>query len=657
MISRIIRIAAASLCVGLAVCAGAQTTDSINFGTTYQTIRGFGTATAWQPVLNSTQANNLFGIGQGEIGLTILRSRIDPSSTTGGANWQTELQNAQQAQSINSQVIVFATPWTPPAAWKSNNSTIGGTLNTGNYAAFANYLNAFVAYEKAGGVNLYAISVQNEPDFLPGTYESCSYSGAQMDAFVAQEGGTINTRLMMPESDSFNLNESDPTLNDSNAVGHVSIVAGHTYGVNPFYYTNAKNKGKDVWMTETTYTPAGGSNAQPTISDAISAAKLYHQSMAVAQYNAYVYWWTPLLLNGNSPNYYAYALGQYSKFVRPGYVMTGANNNPTSGVYVTSYKGNNNYVIVAVNSNSGSSSINFSMSGATLTSMIPYQTSASYQLTQQGTVSVSNNSFTYPLPGQSITTFVGTSTTCEPTTITPYISVSGTWTQESSASVPSTTTAVNLGPQPLSGGSWSWAGPNGFTSTAREIDNIPLSAGSNVYTATYTNSCGAKSTQAFTITAPGGSGSPINIDAGGAASGSWAADEDFSGGTALTYTNSVSTSLLSGTIPPQTVLQSQRYGSGSSFTYTIPGYTSGSSHTVTLYFVENYVTGSGQREFNVLINGTQVLTNYDVYAAAGGQFKAVQRSFTTNANSSGQFVVQFNPGAIQNSMVSGIAIQ
>jgi glucuronoarabinoxylan endo-1,4-beta-xylanase len=654
MYPRITRIAVTSLCLGLAVCAGAQTTDSINFNTTYQTIRGFGTSTAWQPVLNSTQANNLFGIGQGEIGLTILRSRIDPSSTTGGANWQTELQNAQQAQSINSQVIVFATPWTPPAVWKSNDSTIGGTLNTSNYANFANYLNAFVAYEKAGGVNLYAISVQNEPDFLPGTYESCSYSGAQMDAFVAQEGGTINTRLMMPESDSFNLNESDPTLNDSNAVGHVSIVGGHTYGVNPFYYTNAKNKGKDVWMTETTYTPAAGSGAQPTISDAISAAQLYHQSMAVAQYNAYVYWWTPLLLNGNSPNYYAYALGQYSKFVRPGYVMTGANNNPTSGVYVTSYKGNNNYVIVAVNANSGTSSIDFSITGATMTSMTPYQTSASYQLTQQGAVSVSNNSFTYPLPGQSITTFVGTSTTCSPTTITPYISVSGTWTQESSASVPSTSTAVDLGPQPSSGGSWSWTGPNGFTSTAREIDNIALSAGSNVYTATYTNSCGAKSTQAFTITAPGGSGSPINIDAGGAASGSWAADEDFSGGTALTYTNAVSTSLLSGTIPPQTVLQSQRYGS---FTYTIPGYTSNSSHTVTLYFVENYVTGSGQREFNVLINGTQVLTNYDVYAAAGGQFKAVQRSFTANANSSGQFVIQFSPGAIQNPMVSGIAIQ
>jgi glucuronoarabinoxylan endo-1,4-beta-xylanase len=421
--------------------ASAQTTDSINFGTTYQTIRGFGTSTAWQPVLNSTQANNLFGTGPGQVGFTILRSRIDPSSTSGGSNWATERSNAQQAQSINSQVIVFATPWTPPAAWKSNGSTIGGALNTSEYGAFANYLNAFVAYEKAGGVNLYAISVQNEPDFLPGTYESCSYSGAQMDAFIAQEGGTITTKLMMPESDSFNLDESDPTLNDANAVGHVSIVAGHTYGKAPFYYTNAKNKGKDVWMTETTYNNANGAS-QPSISDAIAAAVLYHQSMAVAQYNAYVYWWTPLLLNGNSPNLDAYALGQYSKFVRPGYVMTGANNNPTSGVYVTSYKGNNNYVIVAVNSNSGSSSIDFNISGATLTSVTPYQTSASNQLAELSAVSVSNDSFTYSLPGQSITTFVGTGTTVTPSfTLAPSASTLSV-TQGSSATDTITVTDV-----------------------------------------------------------------------------------------------------------------------------------------------------------------------------------------------------------------------
>jgi hypothetical protein len=159
--------------------------------------------------------------------------------------------------------------------------------------------------------------------------------------------------------------------------------------------------------------------------------------------------------------------------------------------------------------------------------------------------------------------------------------------------------------------------------------------------------------ESVTATFNGPAPTSLLIDAGGAASGSWAADEDFSGGTAATYTNSVDTSMLPAPTPPQTVLQSQRYGA---FTYTIPGYTAGSTHTVSLYFVENYVTGAGQREFNVVLNGTQVLTNFDVYATAGAQFRAVQQSFTTTANSSGQLVIQFATGAVQSPMVSGIAI-
>jgi len=63
---------------------------------------------------------------------------------------------------------------------------------------------------------------------------------------------------------------------------------------------------------------------------------------------------------------------------------------------------------------------------------------------------------------------------------------------------------VDIGPQPVSGGSWSWTGPNGFSSSSREIDSIPLSSGNNTFTATYTNSCGSKSTTTFTVTVSGG---------------------------------------------------------------------------------------------------------------------------------------------------------
>ena len=88
----------------------------------------------------------------------------------------------------------------------------------------------------------------------------------------------------------------------------------------------------------------------------------------------------------------------------------------------------------------------------------------------------------------------------QPTPIVPYIQVnSGSWQQISSTTV-AFGSSLNLGPQPVSGGSWSWKGPNGYTSTQRQINNIPLSFGSNVFVATYTNPSGAQSTQVFTIT-------------------------------------------------------------------------------------------------------------------------------------------------------------
>jgi len=110
---------------------------------------------------------------------------------------------------------------------------------------------------------------------------------------------------------------------------------------------------------------------------------------------------------------------------------------------------------------------------------------------------------TYTISGTSYTeTFTVTVGGCSTTNpIVPYIEVNGAWITPSSsaATVSSTTTPVSLGPWPASGGAWSWAGPNGYTATAREIDNIPLTAGTDVYTATYVTG-GCSYTQAFTIT-------------------------------------------------------------------------------------------------------------------------------------------------------------
>jgi beta-galactosidase len=141
---------------------------------------------------------------------------------------------------------------------------------------------------------------------------------------------------------------------------------------------------------------------------------------------------------------------------------------------------------------------------------------------------------------------------------------------------------------------------------------------------------------AFALTSGGGTGTPvIEINSGGAATGSWVADTDFTGGTAVTTTNTITTSGVTDPAP-QAVYQSNRYNAP---TYTIGGLTAGTSYTVRLHFAETYWTAAGEREFNVSINGTQVLTNFDIFKTAGGENIANVQQFTATANSSGQIVI------------------
>ena len=144
----------------------------------------------------------------------------------------------------------------------------------------------------------------------------------------------------------------------------------------------------------------------------------------------------------------------------------------------------------------------------------------------------------------------------------------------------------------------------------------------------------------------------IAINSGGLAVSPFAADEDFAGGTESSTATTITTTGVTNPAP-EAVYQSQRFGN---FTYTIPGYTAGSNHTVVLYFDEFYWTAAGKRVFNVSINGTQVLANFDVFAAAGGEFKAIDKTFTATANASGQIVIVFTT-VVDNAEVNGISVQ
>ncbi len=169
------------------------------------------------------------------------------------------------------------------------------------------------------------------------------------------------------------------------------------------------------------------------------------------------------------------------------------------------------------------------------------------------------------------------------------------------------------------------------------VDSAGASIASNQASAT-TNAC-----------APNGT---VLINAGGPAVSPFSADMDFAGGTTINHANTIDLSKVTNPAP-MTVYQEARVGN---FTYTIPGFNAGSVHTVRLHLAETYFSTTGSRTFNVSINGTAVLTNFDINAAAGGKNIAIVKEFTQPASSTGNYVITFT-SVINQSLVGAIEVQ
>jgi malectin (di-glucose binding ER protein)/chitobiase/beta-hexosaminidase-like protein len=144
----------------------------------------------------------------------------------------------------------------------------------------------------------------------------------------------------------------------------------------------------------------------------------------------------------------------------------------------------------------------------------------------------------------------------------------------------------------------------------------------------------------------------IQINSGGPAVGSFVADEFFSGGSAASVTATINTSGVTNPAPAA-VYQSERWGV---FTYTVPNLVVGHVYTVRLHFAELAFSSVGARVFNVAINGTAVLSNFDIIATAGAADTAVVEQFTATANSSGQITIAYTQGTANFPKSSGIEI-
>ena len=96
-------------------------------------------------------------------------------------------------------------------------------------------------------------------------------------------------------------------------------------------------------------------------------------------------------------------------------------------------------------------------------------------------------------------------------------------------------------------------------------------------------------------------------------------------------------------------------------TYTIPDLTPGAGYQVRLYFLDWQNTQTGQRVFNVDINGTPVLQNFDIiqaYSNVGGDgsWIGVEEDFNETADAGGDITVQFLAGSVGEPLINAIAL-
>ncbi len=238
----------AALLAAMTLMAAVQKAGlNVDNRTRYQHVTGFGgfsPSPQWSYWLGNDEMDMLFGKGENQLGLNILRLYM----ANNRSYWNSGIANAKRAKKYGA--FIFASPWSPPAAWKSNNSeTNGGSLLESRYADWAKLLNDYYKYMKAQGARIDAVSIQNEPDWNT-SYQSCIWTGDQLAKFLREQGAKIECKVIAPEAVHFTRSMHEPILNDEVACEHLDILGGHFYGWDGSSYPLAEQKGKEVWMTE-----------------------------------------------------------------------------------------------------------------------------------------------------------------------------------------------------------------------------------------------------------------------------------------------------------------------------------------------------------------------------------------------------------------------
>ena len=262
---------------------------------TYQSVTGFGyTLTGGSAeVINSLNTQKkkellekLFGTGGNSISVSFLRLSIgasDLSSSTFSYNdipvgeTDEDLEHfslgpdmtnliplLKEILAINSDIKILGSPWSPPVWMKDNQSTKGGSLLPEYYDVYAKYFVKYIQEMAEQGIDIYAITPQNEP-LHPENNPSLYMPATQQATFIAEHLGpafqtaSLNTKIIIYDHNADKPEYPLAILNNNTARPYVDGTAFHLYAGDISALSTVHNAfpDKELYFTEQ-YTSSNG---------------------------------------------------------------------------------------------------------------------------------------------------------------------------------------------------------------------------------------------------------------------------------------------------------------------------------------------------------------------------------------------------------------
>ncbi|MCF2444015.1 T9SS type A sorting domain-containing protein [Dyadobacter sp. CY345] len=388
------------------VFAQAKTaTIKLNKDVSYQKITGFGgfvnSPQFGYNHMTDDEIRKMWGQNS-EAGYNIMRIYIP----IGEENWPQALSTAQLAQSLG--LKIFASPWSMPAEWKTYNTTASRyTDETGtvrpvylaeeHYADYAQYLDNFVTYLKTNNVDLYAISLQNEPDYQV-DYAGCIWTPAQMAKFIKEQGAKINCKVIAPESVGITDTYANAFL-DPAVLANFEIFGGHQYGAIQPGLLNVQAHGKEVWMTEflINWNSSGTARNYNWQSEAFDFATKINDAM-LANVNAWVHYATKRYYGMMGDGQFGTVAGEinkrgnilshYAKYVTGSQRIQNTWNDNTGQLSGSSYLSEAGDKVFVMVINSSANSYNLSVD-------LPFLSTSGKAITTTETTSLVENNITF----------------------------------------------------------------------------------------------------------------------------------------------------------------------------------------------------------------------------------------------------------------------